>query len=45
MSLYLNFKYLQCDVLSNISQLWDYGDKRIEKYYVTQRKAMRKVWK
>ena len=44
MSLYLNFKYLQCDVLSNMistycldayaSQLWDYEDKRIEKYYV-----------
>ena len=43
MSLYLDFKYLQCDVLSNMistysldayaSQLWDYEDKRIEKYY------------
>ena len=55
MSLYLDFKYLQCDVLSNMistycldayaSQLWDYEDKRIEKYYVAWRKAMRKVWK
>ena len=44
MSLYLDFKYLQCDVLSNMistycldtyaSQLWDYEDKRIEMYYV-----------
>ena len=52
---YLDFKYLQCDVLSNMistycldayaSQLWDYEDKRIEKYYVACRKAMRKVWK
>ena len=51
MSLYLDFKYLQCDVLSNMnstycldvytSQLWDYEDKRIGKYYV----AWRKVWK
>ena len=40
MSLYLDFKYLQCDVLSNMnytyclhayaSQLWDYKDTRIE---------------
>ena len=55
MSLYLDFRYLQCDVLSNMistycldayaSQLWDYEDKRIEKYYVAWRKAMRKVWK
>ena len=55
MSLYLDFKYLQCDVLSNMistycldayaSQLWDYEDKRIEKYYVAWRKAMMKVWK
>ena len=47
MSLYLDFKYLQCDVLSNMistycldayaSQLWDYEDKRIEKYYVAWR--------
>ena len=47
--------YLQCDVLSNMistycldayaSQLWDYENKRIEKYYVAWRKAMRKVWK
>ena len=39
MSLYLDSKYLQCDVLSNMistygldayaSQLWDYEDKRI----------------
>ena len=39
MSLYLDFQYLQCDVLSNImstycldaysSQLWDYKDKRM----------------
>ena len=53
MSLYLDFKYLQCDVLSNImftycldayaSQLWDSEDKRIEKCYVAWRKAMRKV--
>ena len=29
------------------SQLWDFEDKRIEKYYryVAWRKAMRKVWK
>ena len=55
MSRYLDFKYLQCDVLFNMiftycldtyaSQLWDYEDKRIEKYYVAWRKAMRKVWK
>ena len=55
MSLHLDFKYLQCDVLSIMiytyrldayaSQLWDYEDKRIEKYYVAWRKAMRKVWK
>ena len=55
MSLYLDFKYLQCDVLSNMistycldayaSQLSDYEDKRIEKYYVAWRKAMRKIWK
>ena len=55
MSLYLDFKYVQCDVLSNMistycldayaSQLWDYEDKRIEKYNVACRKAMRKVWK
>ena len=54
-SLYLDFKYLQYDVLTNMistycldtyaSQLWDYEDKRIEKYYVAWRKAMRKVWK
>ena len=44
MSVYLDFKYLQCDILSNMistycldayaSQLWDYEDKRIEKYDV-----------
>ena len=55
MSLYLDFKYLQCDVLSHMistycldayaSELRDYEDKRIEKYYVACRKAMRKVWK
>ena len=55
MSLYLDFKYLQCDVLSNMistycldayaSHLWDYEDTRIERYYVAWRKAMRKVWK
>ena len=54
MSVYLDFKYLQCDVLSNMiftycldgyaSQLWDHEDKRIKKYYVAWRKAMRKVW-
>ena len=27
------------------SHLWDYGDKRIEKYYVAWRKLMRKVCK
>ena len=41
MSLYLDFKYLHCDVLYNMistycldayaSQLWDYEDKRIGK--------------
>ena len=41
MGLYLEFKYVQCDVLSNtvstycldayVSQLWDYEEKRIEK--------------
>ena len=51
MSIYLDFKYLQCNVLSNMistycldlyaSQLWDYEDKRIGKYYV----AWRNVWK
>ena len=55
MSLYLDFIYFQCDVLSNMistycldayaSQLWDFEDKRIEKYYVAWRKAMIKVWK
>ena len=55
MSIYLDFKYLHCNVLSNMisaycldayaSQLWDYEDKRIEKYYVAWRQAMRKVWK
>ena len=49
MSLYLDFKYLHCDVLSNMistycldayaSQLWEYEDKRI-KYYVAWRKAV-----
>ena len=49
------YKYLQCDVPSNMistycldayaSQLWDYEDIRIEKYYVAWRKPMRKVWK
>ena len=53
--LYLECTYLQCDVLSNMistycldtyaSQLWDYVDKHIEKYYVAWRNAMRKVWK
>ena len=47
---YLYFKYLQCDIfLSNMistycldaSQLWDYEDTRIEKYYVDWRKAMK----
>ena len=28
-----------------LSQLWDYEDKRIVKYYVAWRKSMRKVWK
>ena len=51
----LQINYLQCDDLSNMistycldayaSQLWDYEDKRIEKYYVACRKAMRKVVK
>ena len=55
MSLYFDFIYLQSDVLSNMiftyclhayaSQLWDYEDKRIEKYYMAWRKAMRTVWK
>ena len=55
MSLYLAFKFSQCDVLSNMiytycldayaSQLWDYEDKRIETFYVAWRKAMRKVLK
>ena len=55
MSLYLDFKYLQCDVLSNMiptycldayaSHLCDYENKRIEKYYVARRKPMRKVWR
>ena len=27
------------------SLLWNYEDKRIEKYYVAWRKEMRKVWK
>ena len=55
MSLYLDFNYLQYDVLSNMistycldayaSQLWDYEDKRIEKYCVAWRKALKKVWK
>ena len=49
MSVYLDFKYLQGDVLSNMiftycldayaSQLWEYEDKRFEKYYVARRKA------
>ena len=54
-SLYLDLKYLQCNVLSNListycldayaSQLWDYEDKCIEIHYVTWRKVLRKVWK
>ena len=53
--IYLDFRYLQCDILSNMistycldayaSQLWDCEDKRIEKYYVAWTKEMRKVWK
>ena len=48
-SVYLDFKYLQCDALSNMittycldayaSQLWDHEDKHIEKYYVAWKKA------
>ena len=55
MSLNLDFKFFQSDVLSNMistycldayaSQLWDYEYKRIDKYYVAWRKTMRKVSK
>ena len=51
MGVYLDFKYLQSDMISTYcldayaSQLWNYDDKRIEKYYVSWRKAMRKVGK
>ena len=34
-----------CCLDAYASQLWDFDDKRIDKYYVAWRKAMRKVWK
>ena len=53
-SMLLDFKHLQCDVLSKLigvycldvygSQLWDYESGRAEVFYVAWRKAMRRVW-
>ncbi len=54
MSLYLDFRHLQCDVLSKMvstycldvygSPLWDYEIGNVDRFYVAWRKIMRKVW-